>query len=141
MKTNFLAILAAAVVPMIIGFLWYGPMLFQNIWMKEANMTEEKVKSGNMPLIFGLSFVCSFIVAFFLQFLVIHQMGIFQVLINEPGFTDNTGEAFNTFTDFMAKYGNNFRSFGHGTIHGVLAGLLFVTPIITIKSLLSLIHI
>ena len=62
-------------------------------------------------------------------------MGIFQVLINEPGFTDNTGEAFNTFTDFMAKYGNNFRSFGHGTIHGVLAGLLFVTPIITIKSL------
>ena len=135
MKTNYLAMLAAAVVPMIIGFLWYGPILFQNIWMKEANVTEEKMKSGNMALIFGLSFLCSFIVANFLQFIVIHQMGVFQMLINEPGFKEETGEAFTTYQNLMANYGTRFRSFGHGAIHGVASGLLFVTPIITIKSL------
>ena len=135
MKINYLVILAAAVIPMIIGFLWYGPMLFQKTWMKEANVTEEKMRTGNIPLIFGLSFLCSFIVAFFLQFLVIHQIGVFQTLINEPGFKDGAGEAFNVYNDFMAKYGTNFRSFGHGAIHGVMAGLLFITPIISIKAL------
>ena len=29
----------------------------------------------------------------------------------------------------MAKYGNNFRTFSHGAVHGVLAGLFFVLPV------------
>lgn len=35
---NILAILAAAVVPMFIGALWYSPVLFGNEWMKEMGM-------------------------------------------------------------------------------------------------------
>lgn len=135
MNLNFIAIIAAALVPMSIGFLWYGPFLFQKIWMSETGITEEKLKSRNMPLIFGVSFVCSFLIAFFLQFIVIHQHGIFQTLINEPGFKDGTGAAFNTYTDLMAAYGDRFRSFSHGVIHGVLAGLLLITPIIAVKAL------
>ncbi len=135
MKPNLIALLAAAVVPMLIGFFWYGPILFQNIWMKESGMTEEKMKKGNMALIFGLSFICSLLIAFFLQFVVIHQYGIFQTLINEPGFQEESGVAFNTYTEFMAAYGDRFRSFSHGLIHGIMTGLFLVTPIITIKSL------
>ena len=52
MELNFLAILVAAIVPLFIGFIWYGPMLFQNAWMREAGMTEEKMKSSNMAVIF-----------------------------------------------------------------------------------------
>ena len=135
MKPNVLVLLIAAIVPLLIGFLWYSPILFQKTWMKEAGMTDEKMKSGNMALIFGLSFVCSLFIAFFLQFIVIHQYGIFQTLINEPGFKEESGNAFNTYTKFMATYGNRFRSFSHGAIHGVMAGLFFVMPIITTKSL------
>lgn len=135
MKPNFIIFIIAAIVPMIMGFLWYGPMLFQNIWMKESGMTEEKMKSGNMVLIFGLSYVCSLLIAFFLQFVVIHQYGVFQTLINEPGFKEESGTAFNAFTEFMTTYGNRFRSFSHGAIHGVMTGLFLITPIITIKSL------
>ena len=52
MEFNFLAILVAAVVPMVLGFLWYNPALFGNAWMRESGMTEEKMKSGNMGVIF-----------------------------------------------------------------------------------------
>ena len=134
MKTNFLAILAAAVVPMIIGFLWYGP-LFKKAWMREANMTEEKIKSGNMILIFGLSFFFSFLLAFSLQMLVIHQWGIFSTLAGEPGFNEGTGEAATTFKNLMGTYGDRFRTFKHGAFHGVLSGLFIILPILGTKAL------
>ena len=75
MEFNFLAILVAAVVPMVLGFLWYNPALFGNAWMRESGMTEEKMKSGNMGVIFGVSFLLSIVLAFFTQFFSIHQLG------------------------------------------------------------------
>jgi len=70
---EYVQLAVAAIVPMITGFLWYGPMLFQNAWMKSINMTEEKIKEGNMGLTFGLSYVMSFILAFFVAYIVRHD--------------------------------------------------------------------
>ena len=61
-----------AFLPIIVGFIWYGP-LFKNAWMKEVGFTDESMKGSNMALIFGLSYVLSFLMAFILQTLVIHQ--------------------------------------------------------------------
>ena len=135
MKTNFVAIIIAALVPMILGFLWYGPFLFQKTWMKETGMTEEKMKSANMPLILGLSFFLSFLLAFSLQMLVIHQWGIFSTLAGEPGFNDKTGEAFNTFKNLIETYGTRFRTFKHGMLHGILSGIFIILPVIGTKAL------
>ncbi len=52
-KINFLILLAADVVPLIIGFVWYNPKVFGTAWMKARDMTEEKAKWANMGLIFG----------------------------------------------------------------------------------------
>ena len=68
MEFNFLAILVAAITPLILGFLWYNPKLFGNAWMREEEMTEEKMKGGNMAIIFGLTLVLSFLLALFVQF-------------------------------------------------------------------------
>lgn len=38
---NYLAVLVAAIVSMIVGGLWYSPLLFANIWMKELGKTEK----------------------------------------------------------------------------------------------------
>ena len=35
----------------------------------------------------------------------------------------------------MDKYGNNFRSFGHGAIHGIIASVFFVLPVVAINAL------
>jgi len=135
MDVNFLIFFAAALVPMVMGFIWYHPKVMGTMWMDACGFKEEDLKGGNMPLIFGLSYVFSVMLAFGLNAIVIHQWGVFSVLINEPGFNEAGSEVHTYFTDFMSKYGSNFRTFKHGAFHGVLSGFLFALPILATNAL------
>ena len=44
-------------------------------------------------------------------------------------------EAVKYVNDMMAKYGNEFRTFKHGTFHGTLGGLAFALPILGTNAL------
>tara|TARA_R110002073_G_scaffold103234_2_gene233726 strand:+ start:24643 stop:25140 length:498 start_codon:yes stop_codon:yes gene_type:complete len=134
MEINYLFIALAALVPLVMGFIWYGPMLFQKAWMKQMGFTEESMKGANMGLIFLLSYVFSFLIAFFLQFIVIHQTGVFSTIL-ESGATELTGDSLTYFEDFMAKYGENYRTFKHGALHGTLAGVFIILPILAIQAM------
>ena len=129
MEFNYLAILVAAIAPILLGFLWYNPKLFGNAWMREAEMTEEKMKGGNMAVIFGLTLLLSFILAFFLQQLTNHQFGAFSLMGGDPALAKPSFEA------FMADYGDAFRTFKHGALHGVLAGVFLFFPVIAINGM------
>lgn len=135
MKFNIVITAIAALVPMVMGFIWYGPMLFKNAWMKEVGFTDESMKGANMGLIFGLAYVFSFLLAFILQTLVIHQWGAFSTLVGEPGFSEQSGEAYTYFQDFMATYGDRFRTFKHGALHGAIIGFLIALPILATQAL------
>ena len=74
MNINIVAVLVAALIPMVMGFVWYNPKVFGSVWQRECGLSDEKMKSANMALIFGLSLVFSFILAFGLQFMVIHTL-------------------------------------------------------------------
>lgn len=131
MEFNFLAILVAAVVPMVLGFLWYNPALFGNAWMREAGMTEEKMKSGNMAVIFGVSFLLSILLAFFTQTLSIHQFGALGMIGGDPA----AEGVMSSYQAFMDDYGNAYRTFKHGAFHGLLAGIFIVFPIMATNGL------
>ena len=62
-EVNYLAVIAAAIATFVLGGLWYSPALFGKVWQREAGVTEEKMNSANMALIFGLTFVLSLIAA------------------------------------------------------------------------------
>jgi uncharacterized protein DUF1761 len=62
-EVNYLAVIAAAVATFALGGLWYSPALFGKAWQREAGVSEERMKSANMTLIFGLTFVLSLIAA------------------------------------------------------------------------------
>lgn len=62
MDINWLAVVLAAVSAFILGGIWYGP-LFGKLWMEHSGMTEEKAKSANMGMTYGLAFVFSLIAA------------------------------------------------------------------------------
>lgn len=70
---NYLAILVAAVFNMALGFVWYGPLLAKP-WMKYNGYTKEgmdkQMKSGNMGLKYGMMFVSSLVLAYFMSWLV-----------------------------------------------------------------------
>ncbi|HYL83772.1 MAG TPA: DUF1761 domain-containing protein [Candidatus Angelobacter sp.] len=75
---NWLAILVAAVASMILGFLWYSPLLFAKAWVREmgydindkAKMEEMRKSAG--PAYAG-SFVASLLSAFTLA-LILHGL-------------------------------------------------------------------
>ncbi|MEI6411198.1 MAG: DUF1761 domain-containing protein [Bacteroidota bacterium] len=135
MHINFIAVLIAALIPMLIGFIWYNPKVFGKAWMAASGITEEQMKSGNMAVIFGVSFLFSLLLAVQTNFLVIHQFHYFSILMNEPGLDDANSEMGRMAADFMAKYGHNFRTFKHGAFHGAIAGIFFALPVMGISSL------
>lgn len=70
---NFFAVFVAALCSFAVGGLWYSPLLFGKSWMQESGMTEEKIKKGNMPVIYALTFLLSVIIAMtFERFLPLH---------------------------------------------------------------------
>ncbi len=70
---NIIAIFTAALIPMVLGFIWYNPKVLGTAWMQASGMTEEKAKQGSMALKLGLSFLFSFMIAFVLNSLAVHD--------------------------------------------------------------------
>jgi hypothetical protein len=131
MEFNFLAILVAALTSFVVGFVWYHPTVFGTIWMKEAGLTQEQLDKGNMLKIFGLTFVYSLMVAFMMHILVIHQMGPLGMI----GGPDMIATAKPSYTAFLADYGDAFRTYKHGALHGFMSGIFLALPIIAMNGL------
>lgn len=128
MKFNFVIIAVAAIIPLFMGFIWYNPKVFGSSWMKECNFTLETMEKPN-PIVFLYCYILSYLMAFILGTFVIHQYGFFSVLMNDPNLMVEGSELNLYAADFMEKYGNNFRTFKHGALHGTLIGMLLVLPI------------
>ncbi len=47
---NWLAVIVAAIVNMVVGSLWYGP-IFGNVWMKAVGKTRETLGNPVVPMI------------------------------------------------------------------------------------------
>jgi len=131
MPFNFLAVLVASLVTLLVGFVWYNPKVFGTIWMNETGMTEEKAKQGNMLKIFGLTIFYSFMISFLMPALVIHQMSALGMI----GGPDFIATAKPSYAAFLADYGDAFRTFKHGALHGFMSGLFLALPIIAINGL------
>ena len=135
MEINFKIIALAALIPLVIGFIWYNPKTFGNAWMKAAGLTEESLKEFNMVKVFILTYILSFMAGLLLQSMVIHQYAIYSILMNETGFGEKGSEIMLFIEDFMAKYGTNFRTFGHGAVHGTIGGLFLILPVLGINAM------
>ncbi len=128
-------LLIAALVPMIVGYIWYNKKVFGSAWMKAADLSEEKMRGANMVLVFGFTYLLSFFAAFAIQFMVIHQYHLYSILANEEGMKDSNSELSMLVKNFMEKYGQNFRTFKHGAFHGTLGGITLALPIIGINAM------
>ena len=107
---NFPVILGAALVPTIIGFLYYNPKFgFGKAWMSASGVTEEMAKTGNMAVIFGVSLVLSILLSIQLNFITIHQGHLASILLGEQGWGEEGSAVMTLYNDFMTSYGQNFR--------------------------------
>jgi hypothetical protein len=89
-EINFLAVLVASVVSMVVGFLWYSPFLFAKPWMKLSGMTKDKMAKANMTKTYGVSFVVAIVTAYVLA----HVMGLSMNFYNYSGLMTGLSSAF-----------------------------------------------
>ncbi|OEK06052.1 hypothetical protein A8C32_18640 [Flavivirga aquatica] len=126
---NPIAILVAAISALVVGFIWYNPKVFGNAWMKAAGMTDEQVKGGNMAKIFSLAFLFALMLAMAMPGMAIHQMGALSLIGGD------SSSALPSYVAFMSDYSDAFRTFKHGALHGVMAGIFIALPIIGTNAL------
>lgn len=105
-NVNWLSLILAAIVPTVVGMIFYSKPLFQKPWMESIGMTEEKMKSANMAVISVISLVTSFLIAFFLL-----------------NFNNGPGQE------------AQFDTFGHGATHGLMLTLFLIMPVLVSKGL------
>lgn len=69
---NYIAVLIAAVLAMLIGFVWYSPALFGKQWSKLTGISPEDMKKGGNPLMyikaFGTTLVMAYVLAYFVHY-------------------------------------------------------------------------
>lgn len=134
MHINFIAVLIAAIIPMVMGFIWYNPKVFGTAWMAASGMTPEKAKQSNMAVVFGVSFLMSLILSFALQFMVIHQYHVTSLFFKLPIDDVNSPEGA-LYHQVMDLLGGSWRTFKHGALHGFIGGLFVALPILCTNSL------
>ena len=74
-SVNFLAVIVAAIVSMVLGFLWYGP-LFGKQWMKLMGFTKESREKAKkaMGKTYGVSMVGALVMAYVLSYFLSYAL-------------------------------------------------------------------
>ena len=67
---DWLAVLIAAVLNMVIGFFWYSKWLFRKAWIQWESLKEKELKGNRLALLWG--FLNSLVIAYFLAFFEVH---------------------------------------------------------------------
>lgn len=68
-QVNYIALIVAGIASMIVGFLWYSPILFAKPWMKLMGYTDKSMKETQkkMAPMYTISFVVTLISAYVLS--------------------------------------------------------------------------
>jgi hypothetical protein len=65
---NHWAIVTSSVLFLVLGGLWYSPLMFYKGWIKETGLTDEKIKTGGTAKKFIISYILALVMAYNLAF-------------------------------------------------------------------------
>lgn len=111
MHLNWLAIVIAAFMPMVVGFIYYHPKVAGGAWMRVNGFTLESVGNGPKPVLYAVALGLSFLLSLW-------------VALNVTGPGQDT-----------APDGHSYVTFGHGIAHAIFNGLLLLLPILGTQSI------
>jgi hypothetical protein len=128
--------LAAALVPLLVGAIWYNPYLAGRFLAVPGAAPPPPMPAWRTALIFLVTYIGSYFIATALGGVVIHQWGFHGMLANHGDeLKDSTSQLYGIYHGLLDKYGSEFRTFKHGAFHGYQLGLKLVFPIILIIGL------
>lgn len=65
---NHIAVFVCAVMSLVIGALWWSPLLFSKVWQEENGLSDEQLASASPLKNFGLSFLLAWLMSYNLAF-------------------------------------------------------------------------
>jgi hypothetical protein len=65
---NHIAVICCAVANLLVGAIWYSPMLFYRAWARENNLSDEDIKKMNPVRTYSLTLLISLIISYNLAF-------------------------------------------------------------------------
>ncbi|RUO63748.1 DUF1761 domain-containing protein [Pseudidiomarina insulisalsae] len=68
MGINYAAVAVASLMNLVLGGLWYSPLLFAKVWERSAGMTEGQLKRFNPAKVLTLTLVLSWVICLNLAF-------------------------------------------------------------------------
>ena len=134
MDQKLMVNLLAALVPVVIGGIWYAPFVFGNI-LKKANGNADKPaqSGGRMALGLLVTYAGSYYIAsHVLGSIVIHQHGLHGMLAGQKDLDTPGTELYGHVKWLIDNFGTNYRTFKHGALHGSMTGVYLVFPILAI---------
>lgn len=131
MDLNYLAFFLIAFIPLIIGSYWYHPKSLISEYSKLEFAKKSDLSISKIIILFSLSFV---LVYGYIN-LVIHQMGFYELFFTDIMLGNQESEKI--VIEFLKKYGDKHRHFGHGVFHGIINAFVFALPFIGAISILE----
>ena len=112
-EISWIGVLLCGIASMVLGALWYSPLLFGRAWQRGAGLSDDQLAAGNMALIYGLAFLLSLVAAaVFAMFLGPHPRLWFSIAAGAAA------GAFWVAASFGINYLFERRSVGHWLING-----------------------
>lgn len=65
---NHLAVFVCALMSLVVGALWYSPLLFFKTWQKETGLTDEQVAKANPLKTYSITLLLAWIISYNLAF-------------------------------------------------------------------------
>jgi hypothetical protein len=88
-EVHYLGVLLAGVASMLVGFLWYSPILFAKPWMKLSGLSDDSMKKmqSKMGPMYGLSFLASLVTAYVMTHVMVMSENFFHYPMMQTGIT------------------------------------------------------
>jgi len=67
-NVNHIAVFVCALMSLVIGAVWWSPILFAKAWQNEAGISDDDLKQANPAKNFGLSFLLAWVISYNLAF-------------------------------------------------------------------------
>jgi Protein of unknown function (DUF1761) len=124
---NHLAVFVCALLSLVIGALWYSPVLFFKAWQKETGLSDEQVAKANPLKTYSLTLLLAWVISYNLAFFLgdsktTWRWGLVAGLLAGVGWTVTTFVIIALFEQRSFKY--VLINGGYITVYFALIGLV-----------------
>ena len=75
---EWLGVVVAILANMVLGMVWYNKRSMGSMWMEDVGLDEQKIREGNMPLVWGSMLVLLVITNIFIALVILNIGGGFE---------------------------------------------------------------